>query len=124
MMKLTIILTGLMLLACRTNEVNAQSVYGVAAARTLVVTGSVRSARRTAVVATPFAALPSGYIGVLPGGYRVVTIRGARCYFVNGIHYRPLFYQGRTVYVRLRHISRLEKIRSRELTRRHKGLSS
>lgn len=46
--------------------------------------------------------LPSGYIAVLPTGYRPVMVGGARYYYVGGIHYRPQFYQGRTVYVRVR----------------------
>jgi hypothetical protein len=32
----------------------------------------------------------------------MVTVSGARYYYVGGIHYRATFYQGRTCYVRVR----------------------
>jgi hypothetical protein len=46
--------------------------------------------------------MPHGYIAVLPGGYRAVTISGVRYYSVGSIYYRPQIYQGRTVYVAVR----------------------
>ncbi len=49
-----------------------------------------------AVAARP---LPTGYIRTVPSGYRPVVYRGYNCYFVGGIYYRAVFYQGATVYV-------------------------
>jgi hypothetical protein len=75
-------------------------VYGVR--RTAVVHGPNTTvvASRTTVVAHG-GGLPHGYIAVLPGGYRAVVVSGARYYTVGGIYYRPQFYGGRTVYVRV-----------------------
>jgi hypothetical protein len=39
---------------------------------------------------------------VLPGGYKVVMVGGVRYYYVGGVHYQAQFYQGRTVYIRVR----------------------
>ena len=50
----------------------------------------------TAVVAAP---LPAGYIRVVPAGYRMVVYGGYNCYFVGGVYYRAVMYQGTTVYV-------------------------
>ena len=98
---LWIILTGLLLLTWVIRiRVSAQSIYGVSPRRTKVMTSSGRVAHRTTVVRTTDPALAAGYIAVLPGGYRIVTVRGVRCYHVGGIYYRAQFYQGRTVYVR------------------------
>lgn len=52
-----------------------------------------------AVVARP---LPSGYVRVVPTGYRPVYYGGYNCMFVGGIYYRPVIYQGSTVYVVVR----------------------
>lgn len=90
--------------------VSAAVVYGVPPRRTVVVAPAPRAvvvapAPRAVVVApAPVAVvgLPSGYIAVLPTGYRVVMVSGARYYYVGGVHYRATFYQGRTVYVRVR----------------------
>ena len=80
----------------------SQSVYGVATRRTVVTTGSTTVARRTTVVTGGHSALCPGCIGALPGGYRAVVVSGNRYYVAGGIYYRPQFYQGRTVYVRVR----------------------
>lgn len=71
-------------------------VYGVR--RTTVVHGPNRTvvASKTTVAG---GALPHGYIAVLPGGYRLVTISGVRYYRVGNVYYRPQIYGGRTVYV-------------------------
>ena len=60
--------------------IRAQSVYGVATRRTVVTNGSTKGVRRTPVVGGPYLALPRGYIGVLPPGYRIVLVSGARYY--------------------------------------------
>lgn len=58
----------------------------------------------TAVVATRpvVAPLPSGYIRVVPTGYTIIVYGGYNCFFVGGIYYRAVFYQGETVYVVVR----------------------
>ena len=43
--------------------------------------------------------LPRGYVSVVPAGYRTVVYRGYNCRFVGGVYYRPVLYQGATVYV-------------------------
>ena len=86
----------------------ATRVYGVATKPTVVVAAPrpvVVVAPPRAVVVAPAPAvvgLPSGYIAVIPAGYTIVVVGGARYYYVGGIHYRAQFYQGRTVYVRVR----------------------
>jgi hypothetical protein len=45
------------------------------------------------------APLPGGYIRAVPAGYRPVYYGGYNCMFVGGIYYRPVMYQGSTVYV-------------------------
>ena len=82
--------------------VSAQRVDGVCARRSSVVaTGSGAAVGWSTVVAGR-PGLPSGYLTVLPGGYRAVVVGGVRYYTVGGIYYQPQFYQGRTVYVRVR----------------------
>jgi hypothetical protein len=94
----------------------AQRVYGVSTKSTVVVAAprpvvvvppprAVVVAPARAVVVAPAPAvvgLPAGYIAVIPTGYTIVVVGGARYYYVGGIHYRAEFYQGRTVYVRVR----------------------
>ena len=95
--------TFLLLLSLGAVPARSQSVYGVATRRTVVTTGSTTVARRTTVVTTGgHPALCPGCIGALPGGYRAVVVSGTRYYVAGGIYYRPQFYQGRTVYVRVR----------------------
>lgn len=48
------------------------------------------------------APLPAGYIRVIPTGYRTVVYGGYTCSYVGGIYYRPVIYQGITVYVVVR----------------------
>ncbi len=43
--------------------------------------------------------LPAGYIRTVPVGYRTVAYRGYSCMFVGGVYYRPVMYEGATVYV-------------------------
>jgi hypothetical protein len=43
--------------------------------------------------------LPAGYYGAIPGAYRAVVYGGYNCYYSGGVYYRPVFYQGNTVYV-------------------------
>ena len=73
--------------------------YGYGAARRTTVVaggnGNVAVARRTTVVRP----LPRGYIRVVPTGYRMVIYGGYNCYFVGGVYYRTVFYEGETVYV-------------------------
>ena len=45
------------------------------------------------------APLPRGYIRTVPAGYTVVRYRGYNCRFYGGVYYRPVLYQGTTVYV-------------------------
>src|SRR5688572_29206670 len=93
----------LLLLSLEAPPAISQSIYGVSTRRTVVTTGSATVARRTTVVTTGgHPALCPGCIGVLPGGYRAVVVSGTRYYVAGGIYYRPQFYQGRTVYVRVR----------------------
>ena len=56
-------------------------------------------AANTTVVATT---LPAGYIRVVPTGYTTVVYGGYTCCYVGGIYYRPVMYQGSTVYVVVR----------------------
>ena len=86
-----------------------RTVYGVPTVhRTTVIVAPVvvvAPAPKVVVVAPApvmVMALPSGYIAVLPAGYKAVMVGGARYYYVGGIHYQARFYQGRTVYVRVR----------------------
>lgn len=89
----------------------ARSAYGVAGPRGAAVVGPDRAAAVTrrgvavagpngaAVVRRPVAPLPRGYVSVVPAGYRTVVYRGYNCRFVGGVYYRPVMYQGTTVYV-------------------------
>lgn len=56
-------------------------------------------AANTTVVATT---LPAGYIRVVPTGYTTVVYGGYSCRYVGGVYYRPVMYQGSTVYVVVR----------------------
>ena len=56
-------------------------------------------ATKATVVVAP---LPSGYIRVVPTGYTTVVYGGYTCRYVGGIFYRPVMYQGTTVYVVVR----------------------
>lgn len=98
----------------------ARSTYGVAGPRGAAVVGNDRAVavtRRGVAVAGPqgtavarrpvavaprpvvVAPLPVGYIRVVPAGYRTVVYRGYPCRYVGGVYYRPVMYQGTTVYV-------------------------
>jgi hypothetical protein len=48
------------------------------------------------------APLPVGYVRTVPYGYRTVYYGGYNCMFVGGVYYRPVMYQGTTVYVVVR----------------------
>ena len=41
----------------------------------------------------------NGYVRTIPANYQTVTYQGYTCYLANGTYYRPIFYQGSTVYV-------------------------
>jgi len=41
----------------------------------------------------------NGYVRTIPANYQTVTYQGYTCYLANGTYYRPIFYQGGTVYV-------------------------
>lgn len=41
----------------------------------------------------------NGYVRTIPSNYQTVTYQGYTCYLANGTYYRPIFYQGATVYV-------------------------
>ncbi|MCE9610313.1 MAG: hypothetical protein K8R23_08985 [Chthoniobacter sp.] len=77
--------------------------YGGAAA--VSTSGAVVATRPVAVPTTivatrPVAApLPAGYIRTVPAGYTTVVYGGYNCMFVGGVYYRPVMYQGSTVYV-------------------------
>ena len=43
--------------------------------------------------------LPSGYVHVVPAGFRPMMYRGYNCRFVGGVYYRPVMYQGTSVWV-------------------------
>ena len=88
------------------NGTAAAGRYGGAAAVT--DNGAVYTKQSAAVVATrPVAAstavvgaaLPAGYIRTVPTGYTTVVYGGYNCYFVGGVYYRAVMYQGATVYV-------------------------
>jgi len=83
-------------------------IYGVAGRRGAVIKGDdhtvvVRRPAPRAVVVTPrpvvVAPLPHGYIRVVPTGYTRVVYGGYNCYFVGGVYYRSVIYQGETVFV-------------------------
>ena len=42
---------------------------------------------------------PVNYIRTVPYGYRSVYYGGYNCYYYGGIYYRPVMYQGTTVYI-------------------------
>ena len=44
-------------------------------------------------------ALPHGYVYKVPAGWTKVYYGGYWCACVNGVHYRPIYYQGAIVYV-------------------------
>jgi hypothetical protein len=44
-------------------------------------------------------ALPHGYIYTVPVGWTWVQYEGCWCACVNGVYYRPMYYQGGTVYL-------------------------
>jgi hypothetical protein len=44
-------------------------------------------------------ALPNGYYRTYPAGARPVYYGGYYCYYYNYVYYRPVFYQGATIYV-------------------------
>lgn len=71
---------------------------GGVAARPVAV-APVRVVAPTTVVVAP---LPAGYIRVVPTGYRTIVYRGYSCRYVGGVYYRPVMYQGATVYVVVR----------------------
>jgi hypothetical protein len=43
--------------------------------------------------------LPAGYVRVVPAGYRTVMYGGYNCRYVGGVYYRPVMYQGTSVWV-------------------------
>ena len=113
-----VVAVALLLLASPAAE--ARSTYGVAGPRGAAVVGNDRAVavtRRGVAVAGPngvavtrrpvavaprpvvVAPLPVGYIRVVPAGYRTVVYRGYPCRYVGGVYYRPVMYQGTTVYV-------------------------
>jgi hypothetical protein len=87
----------------------ADPVYGVAGPRGAVVSGehgtvAVRRPAPRAVVVAPrttvvVAPLPHGYVRVVPVGHTRVVYHGYNCFFVGGVYYRSVIYQGETVYV-------------------------
>jgi hypothetical protein len=103
--------SALLILAAATE---AREVYGVSGRRGAAVVGEDRAAvatrrgvavsgpngtavaRRPGPVARP---LPRGYIHTVPVGYRRVAYRGYQCYYVGGVYYRAVMYEGTTVYI-------------------------
>jgi hypothetical protein len=104
-----------------TAAADARDVYGVRGPRGGAVVGEDRAVvatrrgvaatgpngtavvRRAPVVVAPrpvvVAPLPRGYIRVVPAGYTRVVYGGYHCYYVGGVYYRTVFYEGETVYV-------------------------
>ena len=83
------------------NSAGAVNRYGGATA----VTNSGDVYRRGGgVAAAPVhpAAFPAGYIRTVPVGYTTVVYGGYSCRYVAGVYYRPVIYQGSTVYVVVR----------------------
>src|SRR6185503_8360073 len=97
----SLLTAAMLLLLLNVVSVRAQSVYGVSTRRTVVSNGSTTVVRKTTVVAGAHPAMCAGCIGVLPVGYRAVVVHGGHYFMVGGIYYRPQFYQGRTVYIRV-----------------------
>ncbi len=66
--------------------------------------GAVPAPRRVAVSSTAVvvAPLPVGFIRTVPVGYTTVVYGGYTCRYVGGIYYRPVMYQGTTVYIVVR----------------------
>ena len=62
---------------------------------------AVAGSNGVAVATRPVAVrpLPRGYIYTVPVVYRRIVYRGYNCYFVGGVYYRSVMYQGTTVYV-------------------------
>jgi len=58
-----------------------------------------RSPNTATVTTRRVTTLPNGYVRVVPAGYRTVVYRGYNCRYVGGVYYRPVMYQGTTVYV-------------------------
>jgi hypothetical protein len=52
-----------------------------------------------ATVTAPLPPIPPGYVSTVPPGCTIVTYEGYSCYFVGGVHYRPVFYAGSTIYL-------------------------
>ena len=64
-----------------------------------VAVGQNGAAYRPPAYRPPATTLPAGYIRVVPSGYRTVYYGGYNCCFVGGIYYRPIMYQGTSVYI-------------------------
>jgi hypothetical protein len=64
-----------------------------------VAVGPNGAAYRPPAYRPPATTLPAGYIRVVPSGYRTVYYGGYNCCFVGGIYYRPIMYQGTSVYI-------------------------
>lgn len=73
--------------------VSTDNGVAVASRRGVAVAGN----NGVAVATRP--ALPRGYISTVPVGASTFVYGGYNCYFVGGLYYRPVFYQGTTVYV-------------------------
>jgi hypothetical protein len=97
--------------------VQARPVYGVSGYRGGAVVGHDRAvvATRRGFVATGpnatvvgrrpiapvrvVAPIRGAYIRTIPAGYSRMYYGGYNCFFVGGIYYRPVIYEGATVYV-------------------------
>ena len=76
--------------------VSTDNGVAVAGRRGVAVAGN----NGVAVATRPIApVLPRGYFASVPVGARPIVYGGYNCYYVGGIYYRPVFYQGATVYV-------------------------
>lgn len=74
----------------------------VAGRRGVAVAGDngVAVARRPVAAPLPVVGpLPRGYIHTVPVGCRRIMYGGYNCYFVGGVYYRAVMYEGATVYV-------------------------
>ena len=66
-----------------------------------VQTQMVTGAPGVAVAAPPIHGLPSGYYTTIPPTAVQKLYKGETCYYADGVYYRPEYYLGSVVYVRV-----------------------
>jgi hypothetical protein len=74
--------------------VAVQPVVRAPVARTVATVATVNAVSKATVAAT----VPA-YIPALPAGNRAAAYGGYNCFVAGGVYYRPIIYNGKTVYV-------------------------